>query len=274
MEQKDRLNNLVNLKGTPGTEFTTDFSFTRKNKSSGVISGIVKNGATTLNDLGGPYFTDMFPTRWNGVPRDTITAKAMYNGDVYLWAKYKYPDMPKGSSSSSSEPHRFKATSGTEPITVFCKPDDKSKVFGSDTGGTLRQSNQNGRKVQAIYIDIIWNFDNHFYTEGSAVPEGAITGLKLTGSLNREELVFERFILPSKSCLYEGVEMVWKNNFWNYYHKVRYREYYPAKDDMMHWEQPYVDGAEVKWDDVPYRVMAWGTGTMHTSPANARTSSG
>ena len=271
MEQKDRLNNLVNLKGTPGTEFTTDFSFTRKNKSSGVISGIVKNGATTLNDLSGPYFTDMFPARWNGVPRDTITAKAMYNGDVYLWAKYKYPDRPSGSSSSSSEPYRFKATSGTEPITVFCKPDANGEVFGSENGGTLKQSNQKGRSILATQIVIPWNFDNDFYTDGSAVPEGAIAGLKLTGSLNSSELFFDKLTLPSKSCLYEGVDMEWKDNFWSYYHKVKYREYYPAKDgDMMHWEQPYLDGTEVKWDDVPYRVMAWGTGAIHTNTSNAR----
>ena len=118
---------LVNTPGTPGTEFTTIGGLANPwaeyADSTGTISGIVKKDPNqTTPEFGRLYggnYTGMFPKIWHGIPRHSITAKGMYNGDVYLVAKYKY--VRGGGASSRSDGPRITISHGSDTVTVYNK---------------------------------------------------------------------------------------------------------------------------------------------------------
>ena len=255
----ERITNTVKLKGTPGTEFVTDLTYRLRNKSTGVISGVVKKAANNLADLSGLQYLDLFPATFNGVPRDNITAKAMYDGDVYLWAKYKFPST-SGRGGSDSEPLRLKIDTGHEIVTVWNSVSDPDNVGV----GTSKFATPDGkRQVAAMVMTLKWNFDTNLMTEGAAMPAGAIAGMKLQSSLNKNALHLDTMEMPARSCLYMGIEMTWKDNYWTYYHNAKYREFYPAKPEPgispvpKHWEVSFVEGIRVKWTN-QYMIKDWG----------------
>lgn len=257
----EKYSKLVNLTGTPGTEFTTDLQrhFRRVSQDEGIISGIVKSDPnTSLTSLLGYNFTDMFPTSFNGVPVAKITAKAMHNGDVYVWAKYAFPGS-RGSGGQQGEAMRFKIATGYDEVKVFEETEENNKKEFATTDGY--------RHITALQADITWNFGDLAH-KGSTPPQDALNGIRVTGSLNKNELSLFNHTMPEKSCLYLGLDMTWTNQIWEYMHKARYREYTVPRAEgdnedtelvKHHWDTPWRKaGSSVVEYSHNYRVMDWG----------------
>ena len=253
---------LVNTPGTPGTEFTTRMGMTNiateVTKSSGVISGIVKKDPADTSTparggLSGWNYAGMFPSIWNGIPRHSITAKGMYNGDVYLVAKYKY-ERSGGGGSSQSEGPRVAISHGSDTVTVYNKYDETWEILEEQSDSTGHR----GRQVRASLITVKWNMDKNLVTKGVYPPPGIQAGLSLNGSVNGNRLKIYDLEFGLGELRYIGPEVRYQNNEWTYLHVAVRRTYYPVENKTaFHWQQPDVEAGNVVYKHIyPDRVWS------------------
>ena len=219
---------IVNLPGTPGLEFTKVFD---KNKSSGVISGIVKRtrldpGVSDRDSLDGDNYQKLFPAQWNGVPRYSITAKAMYNGDIYLWCNYKFTNR---NGKWPSMPARFQISHGQQSL----------RVYTSYTSDTKPLDVEGGREVMSSLVTIKWNLDSEMIKTGQEPPSGVTHGLTLLGTINSNSIYFGGLNFPPHSLRYIGPETEYKDDQWKYHHVALGRTYYASVGgSVRYWEEP------------------------------------
>lgn len=251
---------LVNTSGLPGTEFTTvtgPLSNVQRmlEKSTGTISGIIKkdpsdDSPATRYDLSGFRYGHLFPSNWNGIPRYSITAKGMYNGDVYLVAKYKYEKSPGSNPKSGS---RFRTSRGTESIQVYCKHDNSDQFLGDLGAGNTRPS----RQIRATLLTVTWNSDRNLSVKSVHPPPGIEHGLEFCGTVNKNIVTISGISFPRKSLRYIGADSNYQDGHWTYYHNALFRVYYPATDGIhKFWEYPTAGEGTPKYLDV-YQAKKW-----------------
>ena len=232
---------LVNLEGTPGTQFTKVSPLANWaeefNGSTGTISGIVirDNEAGRVSDRNAlSQYSHLFPMTWMGVLRYSVTAKAMSNGNILLTAKYKNV---KGKDRRSSEAIRFSISHGDTNVKVFNAPTNIDTLV------------EKGRYVPARLITVKWNFDKDRTPTMKTAPNGIYEGVIRYGTLNKTGVYFGNNIdFGEKELKYIGPEVQWQNGQWDYLHVAVQRVYYPLSIEkpVKHWEEPYIKAADLK----------------------------
>ena len=228
---------LVNLEGTPGTQFTLQSALThpRLSGSTGTITGIVTRTSDdpSLSDRDAlTQYSGAFPGEWNGVRRHSVTAKAMSNGNIILIAKYKNPKSDGSSSGGGySEPPRFEISHGQVNVRVYNDPENIDVLI------------EDGRYVQARLITVKWNDDNDRIPRRIQAPTKMDWGIRLNGTLNNNIVYPGGISFPPKTLKYIGPEGRYQNGVWNYMHVALGRVYFPTIDakHVEYWKESYIN---------------------------------
>lgn len=244
---------LVNLAGSPGTQFTKVSALQNWrenfNGSTGVISGIAIRSPSETGD-GRDILTDYdsaFPGVWNGIYRHSVTAKAMSNGNILLVAKYKNQ---KPGSGRWSDPPRLLISHGDASVKVYNSLNNIEELYRGDI---------KGRYVYARIITVKWNLDTDRTPRTSMPPEGLRRGLNLNGTLNKNTVHPGGLSFAPLTLRYTGPEVKYQNGSWDYMHVAKARIYYPVVPSIMnvdagetygkksgnakYWEESYIDDA-------------------------------
>lgn len=251
--------NVLQLKGTPGLQWTQVHpnKSTEINESHGVITAVFsipsghgkyssRDAITNIDDL---VDAKIFPATWNSIPRYSITAKSMPNGNIFAWAKYKVSENNDEEGGTRKEPSSFEMSYGTQDLIIYEDKDDWEKV------------DVEGRVIKAAVTTIKYHNGPLLVTKGSIPPLGISEGINLSNSLNNAEVDVHGIIFGSKKLLYISPEVLFRNKQWTFLNVVMYRSYEvgdPENPTKYNWEQPGIseDGESPIYKDI-YNVKSW-----------------
>tara|TARA_R100000808_G_scaffold728_3_gene3520 strand:- start:8274 stop:9044 length:771 start_codon:yes stop_codon:yes gene_type:complete len=231
-----KIENTIATKGTPGIQFTKGvFPREQITPASGVISGVVKGGADSLEGLNVSNYEDMFDKTVNGLTLIDITVKALPGGDAYVWGRY------------GQDPDKdlvwFSIREGSTQVKLWNSPEDKNvaNIVVGPGGPKITP-----RYVTVPLLTIEWNpLEKVIYSD--EIPDVATQGYAARGTLNRNTEFMNGQKFYPKSLKYMGVKLVNKRNSWIYHHVFQWRQVWMTNrwqntpTDRMYWQESLID---------------------------------
>ena len=228
--------NTIATKGTPGIQFTKGvYPREELTPASGVISGVIKGGANSLESLNPDSYTHMFEKKVNGLTLIDITVKALPGGDAYVWGRY------------GQDPDRdlvwFSIREGSTQVKLWNSPEnrDEPNIVVGPGGPKITP-----RYVTVPLLTIEWNpREEVIYSD--KIPSVSTKAYQARGTLNRNTQFMHGQRFFPKSLRYMGVKLVNKRNSWIYHHVFQWRQVWMTNrwqntpEDRMYWQESLLD---------------------------------
>ena len=227
--------NTIATKGTPGIQFTKGvYPREELTPASGVISGVIKGGANSLESLNPDSYTHMFEKKVNGLTLIDITVKALPGGDAYVWGRY------------GQDPDRdlvwFSIREGSTQVKLWNSVgnrDEPNIIYGA--GGAKITP----RYVTVPLLTIEYNpREEVIYSD--KIPSVAGNAQDKRGTVNKAPFNMGGHLFHTNSLKYMGMKMTNKRNSWIYHHVFQWRQVwmtniYRSSKDRMFWKESRLD---------------------------------
>ena len=222
-------------KGTPGIQFTKGVG--KRSEiipANGVISGVVKGGADTLEGVNPDSYTDMFPAKANGLALIDITVKALPGGDANVWGR------------NGQDPDKdlvwFSIREGSTQVKLWNSIHDRDEA-------NLVQG-KNGMEIAPRYVTVpLMTIEYNprekvIYSDN--IPGVASAANENRGTVNRSPFRMGGHHFNVNSLKYMGVKMTNKRNSWIYHHVFQWRQVwmvnkFKSTKDRMYWKDSILD---------------------------------
>ena len=230
-----KIENTLATKGTPGIQFTKGvYPRDQITPASGVISGVVKGGANSLDMLNPVNYEDMFDKEVNGLTLIDVTVKALPGGDAYVWGRY------------GQDPDKdivwFSIREGSTQVKLWNSVGDRNApniVYGP-----------RGKQIAARYVTVplltIEYNPREEIVYSDSIPRFASEAQDKRGTVNSSFFRMGGHKFQKNSLKYMGVKITNKRNSWIYHHVFQWRQVwmtnkYTSLDDRMFWKESRLD---------------------------------